>query len=71
MNHPVTTAIRLARLPSNGIERHVVATNLIPHLRPGENVDTGALRVLADEVAAPIMAPRFPAGCRGVSLSEL
>lgn len=50
MNPPLTTALRLARLPANGVERHVVATSLIPHLRPAENVDTGALRILADRV---------------------
>lgn len=50
MNPPLTTALRLARHPVNDIDRLNLGFVMIPHLQPGENVDTGALRVLADEV---------------------
>ena len=50
MNQPITTALRLARHPVNDLERYELGSTLIPHLQPGENVDTGALRVLADRV---------------------
>lgn len=43
-------AMEMARHPVNNIERYVVAAEMLPHLRKDENVDTAALRVLADAV---------------------
>lgn len=60
MNQPITAALRLARQPENDILRVAIASYMVPHLRPGENVDTGALRVLADEVERLLAAdPAF------------
>jgi hypothetical protein len=44
---PIDIALELARHPINDLERVEIGQGLIPHLEPGENVDTGALRILA------------------------
>jgi uncharacterized protein (UPF0335 family) len=50
VNQPLATALRLARHPVNDLERLQIGGEIIPSLLPGENVDTGALRILADRV---------------------
>ena len=44
----IDIAIRLAKHPVNDLERVEIGQELIPFLEPGENVDTGALRILAE-----------------------
>lgn len=46
----IEVAMDMARNPVNNIERYVVAAEMLPHIRKYENVDTAALRVLADAV---------------------
>lgn len=50
MNTPLQIALRLARHPVNDLERVELGQQILPHLRHGENVDAGALRILADRV---------------------
>jgi len=45
---PIDIAIRLAKHPRNDLERVEIGQELAQHLEPGENVDTGALRILSD-----------------------
>lgn len=47
---PTQIAIQLANHPLNDLERVEIGQQLIPHILPGENVDTCALRLLAEEV---------------------
>jgi hypothetical protein len=50
VNQPLAIALRIARHPVNDFERVELGSEIIPSLLPGENVDTGALRLLADRV---------------------
>ena len=51
-DRPINLAMQLARHKANDLERKEIGKSLVPHLKVGENIDTGALRILA--------APAFP-----------
>jgi hypothetical protein len=45
---PINIAMRLARQPVGGLKRIPIEQELLPYVRHNENVDTAALRILAD-----------------------
>ena len=47
-DRPIDLAMQLARHKANDLERGEIGKSLVPHLEVGENIDTGALRILAD-----------------------
>ena len=56
----IAIALDLAARPENDLERVKIGQNLIPFLRQGENIDTGALRILAATITEHISDFRNP-----------
>lgn len=54
---PVHLSMMLAGHPANDLERLEIGQQLAPFLKPGENIDTGALRILADSIRANPPSP--------------
>ena len=58
--NPIQIALKLAKHPICDLERLEIGQSLIPYLRKGENIDTGALRILADAITKHLAhLPKF------------
>ena len=56
---PVAISLLLADHPVCDLERLEIGQALIPHLRKGENIDTGALRILGNLIKSNLSELKY------------
>ncbi len=56
---PVAISLLLADHPICDLERLEIGQALIPHLRKGENIDTGALRILGNVIKSNLSEIKY------------
>jgi hypothetical protein len=50
-------ALAMADYPANNHERYRIVQAILPYLRPSENIETGAIRIMADHIRQEMLWP--------------